>query len=247
LHFDIKGCDRNIAAFFGFYCLILNLLLQNKFLFMKKLFILFTIITLLSACSKDSSTSTSVPNTNPNGCDYFPYVIGSKYIFKKTASSTVTYDTLVPIKDTTIEGTKFLKCTQSNQVIFLACNHKGYFSQINDFSFLGMTCTLVGKNIKIGGAKGDMWIDSSSAPASVSLSVARDLEIKEVNLTTTSNGVSYSDVIKIEAQTYTYLAGFINNVTIANYYYSKNSGIIKAEVYNNSSTITQLREFYKKI
>lgn len=216
---------------------------------MKKILALTSIVTILFACYKDPSTSsTSGTNTNPNGCDYFPYVVGSKYVYKKTTGSTVTYDTLIPIKDTTIDGTKFLKCTQSSQVIFLACNHKGYFTQINDFSFLGMTCTLIGKNIKIGGAKGDMWIDSSSAPAGVSLSVARDLEIKDVNLTTSANGISYNDVIKVEAQTYTYLLGSINNVVITNYYYSKNSGIIKAERYDNASTtLSQLREFYQKI
>ena len=204
---------------------------------------------LILSCSKeDNSSSSTGTNTNPTGCNYFPYVAGSKYVFKKTKGTTITYDTLIAIKDTTIDGTKFLKCTEAGQPAFLACNYKGYMTQINDFSFFGMTCTLIGKNITIGGAKGDLWIDSSSAPAGVSFSVARDLEIKELNISTTANGVTYNDIIKVEAQTYTYLGGFINSVVVANYYYSKNSGLVKVERYDNGSTVlSQLREFEKKI
>ncbi|MFN9320533.1 MAG: hypothetical protein ACK58Q_08115 [Chitinophagales bacterium] len=201
---------------------------------MKKLTSIFlACIFLILSCSKeDTNSSSTSTNTNPTGCNYFPYVAGSKYIFKKTKGTTITYDTLIAIKDTTIDGTKFLKCTEAGQPTFLACNYKGYMTQISDFSFLTMSCTLIGKNIKIGGSKGDMWIDSSSAPAGVSLSVARDMEIKELNISTTANGVSYNDVIKVEAQTYTYLGGFINIVFIANYYYSKKSGFIKEERYD---------------
>ncbi len=196
---------------------------------MKKfLLVLGSFFFIFSKCNKNDAPIT------PNNDTYLPSTVGSNWTYLRTSgttNSTITYT--VSSKDTSISSKTYQILTGSD-------NSKQYYSKVsNDYYTIQI---MSGNAVELNFLKdnknvNDTWSTSQtitglSLPGgitSVTLNVSYTLQ--EKGSTRTVSGKSYTDVIKVKADLSVSLP-LIGNMSFgyAEYYFSKNIGIIETNI-----------------
>jgi hypothetical protein len=200
----------------------------------KTLFALLASVAIFSSCKKSSSGSTSTDT-------YLPNNVGTNWKYKVTtggASTDVTYT--VSSNTLAVDGITYKIITGSNG------NEQYYAKSGSDYHSL---IKVSGQNVHLIILKDDKNVNDTwtttqtltglSIPGVpvTSATVNITYTMKEKGSTKVVEGVTYNNVIKVEAALSASAAGFPLSLGTIEYYFSKNIGIIENTANINNSTI----------
>lgn len=200
----------------------------------KTLFALLASVAIFSSCKKSSSGGTSTDT-------YLPNNVGTNWKYKVTTGGTSSDVTYTVSSNTLVQdGITYKIITGSNG------NEQYYAKSGSDYHSL---IKVSGQNVHLIILKDDKNVNDTWTTAQTltglsipgvpitSATVNITYTMKEKGSTKVVEGVTYNNVIKVEAALSTSAGGFPLSLGTIEYYFSKNIGIIENTVNINNSTI----------
>jgi hypothetical protein len=221
----------------------------------KNFYLILTAIIIFTSCQKDLTFDNSgVPktgtgtgtgtgsNSDCKACSYLPMCNGAWYTYNDTLGGTAssTTDTLLVIKDTTIDSKTFAKIyspVSKTNIYYNCTNGASRLIAYNSTTFGGSNITvaditILKANLPLGGT----WKDQLTNPTGQQVTYADS--IVEKSISRTVNGKTYNDVIHVYVETGidVPVLGFLV-VTITDYYFAKGVGQIEAIISDATSGV----------